>query len=50
MSDDGRTPQPENEPESQGPNLTLMYSLIGLALLLAIGFAVMIVFPFWQRR
>ena len=47
MSDD---PQPGNEPESQGPNLTVLYSLIGLALLLAIGFAMMIVFPFWQRR
>jgi hypothetical protein len=50
MSDNPHQPQDENEPESQGPNLTLMYSLIGLALLLAIGFAMMIVFPFWVRR
>jgi hypothetical protein len=50
MSDTGHEPQDENEPESQGPNLTLMYSLIVLALVLAIGFAMMIVFPFYRRR
>jgi hypothetical protein len=45
----------QREPEgpqagSQGPNLTLLYSLIGVALVLAIGFAMAIVFPFWRRR
>ena len=53
MSDDGRQPQPKPEPEEPpepGPNLTLIYSLIGLALVLAIGFAMAIVFPFWRRR
>jgi hypothetical protein len=35
---------------SQGPNLTLLYSLIALALAAAIGLAVMIVLPFYQRR
>jgi hypothetical protein len=50
MSDAPRQPKEDNEPESQGPNLMLMYSLIALALLLAIGFAMMIVFPFWIRR
>ena len=54
MSDAPRLPRPgpeeDEEPESQGPNLTAMYSLIGLALVLAIGFAMAIVFPFWKRR
>jgi hypothetical protein len=34
----------------QGPNLTLLYSLIALALITAIGLAALIVFPFYQRR
>ena len=53
MSDDGNQPQPCPEPEEppeSGPNLTLLYSLIGVALVLAIGFAMAIVFPFWRRR
>lgn len=36
--------------EPQGPNLTLIYSLIGLALLVAVGIAALIVLPFYQRR
>lgn len=47
-------PDPESsdslDPPSQGPNLTLIYSLIALALVLAMGFAVMIVLPFYNRR
>ena len=35
---------------SQGPNLVLLYSLIALALAAAIGFAMMIVLPFYRRR
>jgi hypothetical protein len=35
---------------SHGPSLPLLYSLIALALLAAIGFAMLIVFPFYQRR
>jgi hypothetical protein len=35
---------------SQGPSLTLLYSLIALALAAAIGFAMMIVLPFYRRR
>lgn len=35
---------------SQGPNLVLLYSLIAVALAAAIGFAMMIVLPFYQRR
>jgi hypothetical protein len=34
----------------QGPNLTLVYSLIALALVAAIAIAAMIVLPFYQRR
>jgi hypothetical protein len=40
---------PEDKP-SQGPSLTLIYSLIALALVAAIGFAMMIVLPFYHRR
>jgi hypothetical protein len=35
---------------STGPNLVLLYSLIALALAAAIGFALLIVFPFYHRR
>ena len=38
------------EGTSQGPSLTLLYSLIALALAVAIGLAVMIVLPFYERR
>ena len=42
---------PESEDNNtQGPNLTLIYSLIGLALLVAIGIAALIVLPFYERR
>ena len=33
-----------------GPSLTLLYSLIALALAAAIGLALMIVLPFYHRR
>ncbi|MGD1063751.1 MAG: hypothetical protein ABR860_10870 [Terracidiphilus sp.] len=35
---------------SQGPNLVLLYSLIALALAVAIGLAALIVLPFYQHR
>ena len=35
---------------SDGPNLVLLYSLIALALAVAIGLAALIVLPFYQRR
>ncbi len=35
---------------SQGPSLTLLYSLIALALAAAIGLALMIVLPFYHRK
>jgi hypothetical protein len=39
-----------SEERPQGPSLTLLYSLIALALITAIGFAALIVLPFYQRR
>ena len=49
----GSAGEPDNDPQSddaQGPNLTLLYSLIALALVAAIGIAIVIVLPFYQRR
>jgi hypothetical protein len=53
-------PEPELEPAkseletgeaaSRGPNLALIYSLIALAMAAAIGVALMIVMPFYNRR
>jgi hypothetical protein len=40
----------ESDEPSSGPSLTLLYSLIGLALLFAIGFALLIVAPFHHRH
>jgi hypothetical protein len=40
----------EDDAPSKGPNLVLIYSLIALALLAAIGFAALIVLPFYNRR
>jgi hypothetical protein len=39
----------EGEP-GKGPNLTLLYGLLVLALAAAIGFALLIVLPFYRRR
>jgi hypothetical protein len=33
-----------------GPNLALIYGLIGLAMLIAIAVAAMVVLPFYHRR
>jgi hypothetical protein len=40
----------DGDEPSRGPNLVLLYSLIALALAVAIGLAVLIVLPFYQRR
>ena len=53
MSEPGREAQDGedgSEEQSKGPNLVLMYSLIALALVTAIGLAVLIVLPFYSRR
>jgi hypothetical protein len=44
------TDEDQADEASQGPNLVLLYSLIALALVAAIAFALMIVMPFYQRR
>jgi hypothetical protein len=41
---------PDSDESSPGPSLPLLYSLIGLALIAAIGFALLIVAPFYHRR
>jgi hypothetical protein len=54
MSDPGREIPPPKESQtddpSQGPNLVVLYSLIALALVAAIGLALLIVLPFYNRR
>jgi hypothetical protein len=35
---------------AQGPNLKLIYVLIGVAMLVAMGLAAWIILPFYQRR
>lgn len=45
-----RLAEEEDEAPSKGPNLVLIYSLLGLALIIATVVAAFIVFPFYQRR
>jgi hypothetical protein len=45
----GRKDAEDGDP-SPGPNLVVLYSLIALALAVAIGLAALIVLPFYQRR
>ena len=40
----------ENEHQPKGPNLVLLYALLALAILAAMGVAAMIVWPFYLRR
>lgn len=51
MSDPGNSEKQSDsqEPESTGPSLTLLYSLVALALIGAIVFACLIVLPFYRR-
>lgn len=50
--DGEREPSGPNQsgPNQSGPNLVVMYALIALALVLAIGLAALIVWPFYQHR
>jgi hypothetical protein len=53
MSDPNRAKpsrEEESEPHFRGPNLVLYFSLIALALAAAIGFAILIVLPFYKTR
>lgn len=53
MSEDRLPPEDPgangDDGSSQGPSLTLLYTLIALALAAAIGFALLIVLPFYRR-
>ena len=40
----------DDDQPSPGPNLTLIYSILGLVLLAAMVIAAFIVLPFYQRR
>jgi hypothetical protein len=44
-----RQPLPEDQP-AQGPSLVLLFSLLAVALAAAVGFALLIVLPFYHRR
>ena len=46
----GSAEEDQADHASQGPNLVRLYSLIALALIAAIAFALLIVMPFYQRR
>jgi len=47
----GKPPQPLPEVRpAQGPSLALLFGLLALALAAAIGFALLIVLPFYHRR
>ncbi len=46
----GKTSDDNGSEESSGPNLTLLYSLLALALVAALAVAALIVFPFYVRR
>ena len=41
---------PNDEESGRGPNLTLIYTLIVLAMIAAIAVAAFIVLPFYHRR
>jgi len=41
---------PTSEEPAKGPNLALAYGLITIALLAALGFALLIVLPFYHRH
>lgn len=47
---DNQPDRERDEGETRGPNLVLIYILVGLALLAAISIALLIVFPFYLRR
>jgi hypothetical protein len=46
----GEPPHPLEDQPAQGPSLTLLFGLLALALVAAIGFALLIVLPFYHRR
>ena len=52
MSNPGKPVQPDensDDPQSSGPSLTLLYTIVALVLVVAIGCALLIVLPFYRR-
>jgi len=45
---DSQIPTPERETTSKGPNLFVLYAVLALAILAAMGVAAMIVWPFYK--
>ncbi len=43
-------PPTDDHDQPRGPNLVLIYTLIIVAMLVAIGVAAMVVLPFYHRR
>ena len=41
---------PTEEEEPKGPNIVVLYALLALGLLAAMGFAWMVVLPFYRHR
>jgi hypothetical protein len=52
MSERGIRPEDplEDGPETKGPNIVVLYALLALGLLAAMGFAWMVVLPFYHRH
>jgi hypothetical protein len=40
----------QDETESKGPNLIMLYALVALGLVAAMAFAAMVIWPFYLRR
>jgi hypothetical protein len=49
MRNPTQRPNIEEEPEPKGPNIMLLYALLALGLLAAMGFAWMVIMPFHHR-
>jgi hypothetical protein len=47
---DNKPNRKSGEDSQKGPSLILLYSLIALAMALAVGFALLILFPFSHHR
>ena len=43
-------PDEDADPEPKGPNLVVLYALLALGLLAEMGFAWLIVLPFYRHR
>lgn len=50
MSNRALKPHEDLEEEPKGPNIVLLYALLALGLLAAMGFAWMVILPFYHRH